>query len=368
MKVRHIVKVLERIAPPQLAADWDNVGLLIGDADADVRKLLLTIDLTADVLAEARRTHVQMVMAYHPLIFKPLSRLTASDTPVAYEVARSGLSVYSTHTALDAAPGGTNDVLAEVLGLSKPRPLSPFAAAEECKVVTFVPGEDASRVARAAFAAGAGQVGDYSECGFYSQGTGSFLGGEGSSPAVGQAGRHESVEELRFETVAPRAIVEDVVAAVKDAHPYEEPVVDVYPLVGGASDVGMGRIGELQRPVTVRTLINRVKKVLGLKRVLVAGRPTGNKQPKITTAACCAGSCGSMFRSAAAAGAGFYLTGEMRHHDALAAAAEGMTVVCTGHSNSERITLSRLAERLGDELPKLNVSVSSRDRDPFEIV
>ncbi|MGC9454826.1 MAG: Nif3-like dinuclear metal center hexameric protein [Phycisphaerae bacterium] len=368
MKVREIVEVLERIAPPQLAADWDNVGLLVGDADADVRKLLLTIDLSAGVLAEARQVRAGMVMAYHPLIFKPLSRLTASDAPVAYEAVRRGLSVYAMHTALDAAPGGTNDVLAEVLGLRDCRPLSPIAADEECKIVTFVPSEDVSRVAQAAFDAGAGRVGNYYDCGFFCHGIGAFCGGEDSQPVVGQAGRHEVAEELRFETVAPRACANHVAAAVRDAHPYEEPVVDVYPLVGGAAQAGMGRIGPLQRPVTAQTLIDRVKKALGLKRVLVAGRPAGKRQPKITTAACCAGSCGSMFRSAAAAGAGFYLTGEMRHHDALAAAAAGMTVVCTGHSNSERITLSRLAERLGEELPKLNVAVSARDRDPFEIV
>lgn len=368
MKVREIVEVFERIAPPKLAADWDNVGLLVGDADAEVRKLMLTIDLTSDVLAEARRSRADMVMAYHPLIFKPVSRLTAADAPVAYAAASSGLAVYAMHTALDAADGGTNDVLAEVLGLRESRPLSPVAGDGECKIVTFVPSENMSRVAQAAFDAGAGRAGNYYDCAFFSHGIGAFCGGEGSQPVVGHAGRHEVAEELRFETVAPQACAAHVAAAVRRAHPYEEPVVDVYPLMGGATDAGMGRIGPLARAVTAQTLINRAKKELGLKRVLVAGRPTGKRQPKITTAACCAGSCGSLFRAAASAGAGFYLTGEMRHHDALAAAEAGMTVVCTGHSNSERITLSRLAERICEDLPKLNVAVSKRDRDPFEIV
>ncbi len=368
MKVRDIVEVLEHIAPPELAAEWDNVGLLIGDDDADVRKLMLTIDLTPEVLTEAGRGQADMVMAYHPLIFRPLARLTASDAPVAYAATRRGLAVYSMHTALDAADGGTNDVLAEVLGLRDTRPLEPVAGDDECKIVSFVPSEDLSRVAEAAFEAGAGRVGDYSECAFFCHGVGSFRGGEGSHPTVGQPGRHEAAEELRFETVAPRSLARGVVSAVRDAHPYEEPVVDVYPLVAGAAVAGMGRIGKLDRPVTAGTLINRVKKALGLKRMLVAGRPAGDGQPKIETAACCAGSCGSLFKAASAAGAGFYLTGEMRHHDALAAAQAGMTVVCTGHSNSERIALCRLAERLGAEMPKLNVAVSKQDRDPFDVV
>jgi dinuclear metal center YbgI/SA1388 family protein len=368
MKVREVVGALERIAPPELAAEWDNVGLLAGDADAEVRKLLLTIDLTAGVLAEAGRSRAQMVMAYHPVIFHPLKRVTAADAPVAYDVLRRGLAVYSMHTALDAAEGGTNDVLAEVLGLRDARPLAPAEGDDECKIVTFVPSEELSQVAQAAFDAGAGRVGNYYDCAFFCHGIGAFCGGEGSQPTVGHAGRHEVTEELRLETVAPRGCAAQVAAAIRRAHPYEEPLVDVYSLASGAARGGMGRIGPLARPVTAQTLINRAKKALGLKRVLVAGRPTGKSRPKVATAACCAGSCGSLFRSAASAGAGFYLTGELRHHDALAAAAAGMTVVCTGHSNSERVALSRVAERLGSELPKLNVAVSKRDRDPFEVV
>ena len=177
MKVHQIVKALEQIAPPQLAAEWDNVGLLIGDVEGRAGKLMLCIDLTEAVLAEAKRQRAGMVMAYHPIPFKPVSRITAGDAPVVYAAAAGGLAVYSMHTALDAAPGGANDVLAEVLGLKDIRPLEPAVCEAGCKVVVFTPPSDVSSVADAAFDAGAGRIGRYERVAFFSHGIGTFMGG-----------------------------------------------------------------------------------------------------------------------------------------------------------------------------------------------
>jgi len=372
MKVSRIVQALEAIAPPSMAQEWDNVGLLVGDPSRQTSALLLCIDLTEETLSEAVRAKAGMVLAYHPVIFKPLSRITADAVPVLYQVVRRGLAVYSTHTALDAAPGGTNDILAEAMGLEDRRPLEPAGDDSQCKVVVFVPPDEASRVADAAFAAGAGRIGNYAECAFFCHGIGSFFGQPGAHPRVGQAGRREVAEELRLEMIAPVSKAAEVCAAIRAVHSYEQPAIDVYPLRQHPPGYGMGRIGRLSRPVTVGTLINRLKRATKLKRVLVAsgaaGRGRNGLGSLVSTAACCAGSCGSVFRSAIKAGATFYLTGEMRHHDALEAAAAGMTVVCLGHSNSERIALRRLAERLNVVLPGLKVLVSKRDRDPFEII
>jgi putative NIF3 family GTP cyclohydrolase 1 type 2 len=186
---------------------------------------------------------------------------------------------------------------------------------------------------------------------------------------VGEAGRHEAVEELRLEMVCPKERVPSVLSAVRHAHPYEEPAVDVYPLEHCPEGCGIGRVGRLKPATSPRNLIARVKRALGLKKVLAAGPgalPDGDAEP-VTTAACCAGSCGSTFQAAADAGATFYLTGEMRHHDALAAAEAGMTCVCVGHSHSERLVLHRLADRLAASCPKLAVVLTRSDRDPFEM-
>jgi dinuclear metal center YbgI/SA1388 family protein len=367
MNVRDISNVLGEIAPLSLAAEWDNVGLLVGDPRSAVRKLLLCIDLTPAVLAEAVRVKAQMIMAYHPIIFKTITRVTADATPVAYEAARRGIAVYSMHTALDAAQGGTNDVLADVLDLHDRKPLDPAYDQAKCKLVVFLPAEDLPAVAAAAFSAGAGVIGEYHGCSFIGHGVGTFCGSEHSNPAVGKAQRHEAVEEVRLEMVAPKHRAAEICQAVRAAHRYEEPAIDVYPLLDAPTGLGLGRVGRLAKPATLETVIRRIKKTLGVPRVLLAG--DGKKSNRrIGVAAVAAGSAGSVWKSAAAAGATLYLTGEMRHHDALAAAQAGMNVVCVGHSNSERIALKSLAKHLTAARPKLNVAMSQSDHDPFTIV
>ncbi len=368
MNVRDICGVLDALAPRALAAKWDNVGLLVGDGKATVQKMLLCIDLTGEVLAEAIRTKAQMVMAYHPVIFKGISRVTAEDAPVVYAAARRGIAVYSPHTAMDAAEGGTNDVLAEMLGLLDCRPLEPAFAESRCKIVVFLPPDDLLGVAKAVFAAGAGIIGDYHECSFFGHGIGTFHGGDQSHPALGRAGRQEAVEEVRLEMVAPWGRSAAVCQAIRDAHSYEEPAIDVYRLTDMPGRIGMGRVGRLARPVKLSTLLGRIKKGLGLNRVRVAGDPDGRKDRLIGTVAVAAGSAGTMWSSAANAGASLYLTGEMRHHDALAATEAGLSVVCVGHSHSERIALERLTERLAEKAPGLKTVLAKSDRDPFEIV
>ena len=373
MKVAEIVEVLEAVAPPRWAQDWDNVGLLVGDAAANVRTIMLCVDLTAAVLAEAVDAKAQMVVAYHPVIFKPIGRVTAGDSPVVYEAARRGVAVYSIHTAFDVVPGGTNDVLAAALGIVNARPLEQTSAPGQCKIVTFMPPDDLSRVANKAFAAGAGQIGNYYDCAFFSHGIGAFCGGVDTHPAIGRPGDHEMAEELRLEVIAPRAKVAAVCEAIRSVHTYETPAIDVYPLDDVPDDCGMGRVGPLARGASVRTLITRIKKATGLKKVLLAraaasGLAKSKRNSRVTTASCGAGSCGKLFRKAIAAGATFYLTGEMRHHDLLAATGAGLNVVCLGHSNSERIAVRALADRLAAMPDKITISVSRRDRDPLEIV
>ena len=372
MKIRDIVRVLDELAPPSMAMEGDNVGLLVGDAGAPLKRAVLCIDLTAAVLDEATAAKAQVIVAYHPVIYKPLMRLTAEATPIAYEAARRGFAVYSPHTALDAAPGGTNDALAALMGATDCRPLEPLIRRDQRKIVVFAPAEDLARVGQAAFAAGAGRIGNYYDCAFFGHGVGTFCGGEGTRPTVGRVGSHQAGEETRLEVIAPASRVEAVCRAIREAHSYETPAIDVYPLEESPAGAGMGRVGELPRPTPEAALIARVKKAAGVRRVLLTrgggsgGREDlrsrkglvdrkrlGNPTRLVKTVACCAGSCGSLYRRAIAAGATFYLTGEMRHHDQVASAAAGMSVVCIGHAESERPVLAVLAGRLRQELPAL---------------
>lgn len=369
MKVWHIADALEQIAPPACSAQWDNVGLLLGDGSSNAGKLMLCIDLTQEVLAEARAARAEMIMAYHPIIFKPVARITAKHNPVLLAAARAGVSVYSMHTALDATRGGTNDVLADAIGISADdrKPLEPLSGQLTVKIVAFVPNDDLAKVADAAFSAGAGRIGNYERCAFFTHGIGTFMGGKSSTPTIGQAGRQEAAEEIRLEVIAPAALGTAVAQAIRDAHSYEEPAIDIYPLAGCPYGLGMGRVGKLESAATAAAVIARVKKAASVKKAAVAwGKGAGAKQI-IRTAACGAGAAGAMYQQAISAGAELFVTGEMRHHDALAASAAGMTVVCLGHSNSERMTLRPLAKRIQELLPKLKIVIAKSDADPFEI-
>ncbi|MCG3177777.1 MAG: GTP cyclohydrolase 1 type 2 [Phycisphaerae bacterium] len=372
-KLADLVAALERFAPPALAADWDNNGLLVGDGSANVGRVLLAIDLTDAVLAEAISFQADLVICYHPPIFTPL-RAVRGDRPGpagrVFHAIRAGIALMAMHTTLDATAGGTNDALADVLGLTATRPLEPYAPPGGQKLVTFVPAASVEEVSDALFAAGAGVIGRYSRCSFRSSGTGTFLGGEGSNPTLGQAGRMEQADEVRLEVVVPAGHAADAVAALRRAHPYEEVAFDLYPLAGIDERVGMGRIGELADPAPLATVVERIKAGLGVEAVWLAAPRSSDETPSLATgivsrAACCAGSCGRLFERAMASGAQLYLTGELRHHDALAAVEAGMAVVMVRHSVSERLMLSRLADRVRSFAPHLEVRVSTSDADPF---
>ena len=218
MQIRDILSQLEAIAPLRYAETWDNVGLLVGDPHQKVAGALLCIDYTPAVAREAREFGCDLVIAYHPPIFEALKRVTA-PSPI-FEAIRDGISIYAPHTALDVAPGGTNDVLADVLGLVQREPLQRAERRpSQHKLVTFVPEEHTEAVAAALFAAGAGRIGEYTEASFRSQGTGTFLGGPGTNPTVGETGRREAVPEVRLEVVVPVARALAVVTALRAAHP-----------------------------------------------------------------------------------------------------------------------------------------------------
>jgi dinuclear metal center YbgI/SA1388 family protein len=362
VKVADLVGAMEDIAPTRFAATWDNVGLLVGDAEQVITRVLLTVDCTRLVLREAGAAGCEAVVSYHPPLFEAQKRFVAGSP--AFEAARAGIAVFSPHTALDVAEGGTNDVLADATGMTRRAPLRPLAARDhELKLVTFVPAQHVEAVAHALFAAGAGQIGQYTSCSFRTAGRGTFFGGEGASPVVGEPGRLEEVAEVRLETVLATGSVEAVVSALRAVHPYEEPAFDLLRLASPPHALGFGRVGTVV-PVRAEVLVERVKKALGVQHVLSAGR----FDREVSRLAVCAGSGADLLGDAIAAGADFFLTGELRHHDALRAAEAGMVLVCTRHSTSERATLVVLERQLAERLPGVAITRSLEDREPFSVI
>lgn len=364
-----VVNLLEEIAPPRLAQPWDNVGLLAGDRRSDCAGVLICIDLTQPVLAEAISAGAGLIAAYHPPIFKAISRLVADEERqegVVFSAISQGVAIYAMHTALDAAEGGTNDVLATACGISSAEPFEPAAPeSDQCKIVVFVPPEPAEGVAKAAFDSGAGVIGQYQHCSFGVTGKGSFRGGRGAHPTVGTAGRLERVEELRLEFVVPRGNVAAVVEAVRRSHPYEQPAIDVYRLEPLPQQAGIGRAGRLARQTSLRALAAKLQAATGAVVVQVVGKP----DRKLTSAAVCAGAAGRMpLDSPAARRCDVIVTGEIRHHDALAFERAGKAAVALGHWASERLVLQQVARRLRSGLKGVKVRISKADRCPFRTI
>jgi len=365
MKVKDIAQAIETIVPLKLAQDWDNVGLLVGNAKQNVRNILLTIDVTKRVVAEAKKLKVDLIVSYHPIIWDGLKRITA-DGPdsVVYDLIGAGISVFSIHTALDVVDGGVNDGLAEIVGICDGEPLGDYVESPtpgNYKLVVFVPVGSLAKVSNAIFAAGAGHIGNYSRCSYRGQGHGTFLPLEGAQPAIGKKGTLETVDEIRFETIVPADRLERCVEAMKKAHPYETPAFDCFRLHNPRAKFGLGRIGKLEKPTSLRQIIEQIKKTTGAKAFGIVG----DQKKLVKTAAVCAGYCGRIINRVIVAGADLYLTGELKHHQALAAQEAGLTCICLSHSVSERFILKKLARQLKKQIDNVTIKISKQDADPF---
>jgi len=362
--LEEVTAALEEMAPLSLAEEWDRVGLLVEPGPGiRVERLLLAVDLTEPVLEEALEQRAGMILAYHPPLFHPLKRLSWREPRerILLRAVQAGIPVYSPHTALDAAPGGVNDWLASAFAPARWEPLVPAAGPREFKLVTFVPPEKADALRSALARAGAGVIGDYRECSFNLEGTGTFFGGEETSPVVGEKGRLERVKEIRLEMVFPPSLLPEIARTLAREHPYEEPAWDVYPLekkpLPGA---GQGRLVEFRRPLGPAALVRRLKRHLGLRRVRAAF-PPGLEE--IRRAALCAGAGNQVLRDERRAQA--VITGEMSHHDVLAHLAAGRGVVLCGHTETERGYLPVLVERITRRLPGVEAVLSSADVPPL---
>jgi dinuclear metal center YbgI/SA1388 family protein len=354
---------LERFAPCGSAAEWDNVGLLLGDPAAAVERAMTCLTVTPDVVEEAVRERVHLIVAHHPVLFRAVKKLTANtpDGRVVVPLLRSGVAVYSPHTAFDNCAGGINDSICAALGVLNVVPLRPREAARQCKLVVFVPDSDLGKVSDAVFAAGAGVIGNYTECSFRLAGKGTFYGTDSANPTVGQKGRREDVDEWRLEVVVPERLVAPVVAAMRKAHSYEEPAFDVYPLMPGAGGGGEGRIGELAQATTLGELVARAKRELKAASVQVVG----DLSRSVRKVAVACGAAGEYLVDSMRSNADVFLTGELRFHDALAARGAGIGVILPGHYATERPAVEMLAARLAAEWPGVAVWPSRAERDPL---
>ena len=342
LRVGHVTDAVERIAPLSLAEGWDNCGLQVGDPSAEVGRILVALTPLPEVFAEAEERGADFLLFHHPLIFQPIESLDTSRYPgdLLARAIRNGMALYAAHTSYDATPAGVSAALADTLGLQGPlRVISPRGTLR--KLVVFVPEESVDGVMVALSEAGAGVIGDYTECTFRTRGTGTFRGGDETNPFLGESGRLEKVDEVRIETVVAGHLAGRAGEAATAAHPYEEIALDVYPVEGTPEGCGYGRLGTLPGPVTPGELRAHVSGSLGFPARLVA-----DAGGRIQQVAVLGGSGGSFIPEVAAAGADAYVTGDIDYHDALLAESLGLTAIDAGHAATELPSLAPLARKL----------------------
>jgi dinuclear metal center YbgI/SA1388 family protein len=383
-RVADIVAFLERFAPLELAEDWDNVGLLIGERQHDAARVLTCLTLTSDVAQEAIERQVNLIVTHHPVLFGAVKRLTADDSQgrMLLRLIAAGIAVYSPHTAYDSAADGINQQLAQRLGLAQIEALRQAPVPGQCKIVCFVPRSHLSSVQAALWEIGAGTIGEYSKCSFVVDGVGSFEGSGASHPAIGKAQCLEQVAEARLEVICPEALVPEAIRCLKGAHPYEEPACDVYPLVARSSRHGSGRVGELTLPAgegsaispaitlkaagcrfyTLGEFVTLVKTRLGFGALSFVGE----RGRLVSRVAIACGSGGEFLSEAINRQCDVLLTGEARFHTCLEAREAGIGLVLAGHYATERPGVEQLAAVLAREFPDATVWASEVECDPVQ--
>lgn len=345
-KVRDVLDFIEQIAPARWAMPGDRIGLQIGDPDAVVRRAVVTLDATASALAGEGSDAVDLVVSHHPIIWNPLATLT--PTVPGYRAIRTmvqnDIALIAAHTNWDAAPGGVNDALALRLGLADIRAFGPATPVQSHKLIVFVPEPQADALIDALAEAGAGVIGDYRRCAFSSPGVGTFVGGEATNPAVGSPGRVETVSELRVEMVVPAGCEKAVVAALVANHPYEEPAYDLVP-ISPAPEMPIGRIGVLPEEMSAAQLLDTVERRLHTKSWLMGSRKANGRNVAVV-----GGAGGDLWSAAQSAGADFFVTGEVKHSDGIAAEDGGIAVLAAGHYETEQPGVEALAVALAENL------------------
>ncbi len=364
-----VCHVLDEWYDPSWAEPWDAVGLVCGDPGQQVRRVLLAVDAVPATVAEAADS--DLLITHHPLLLTAVHGVPAGDPKGAlvHRMIRGGVAHFVAHTNADVAAPGVSDALADRLGLHALRPLEVRTETFD-KLVVFVPSEHTEQVIDALAAAGAGALGDYRRCAWTSEGTGTFTPLPGAQPTVGRVGEVEVVAETRVEMVVPGARREEVVAALRAVHPYEEPAFDLLAQAPLPTRRGTGRIGSLPGPMSLREFVALAAAVL--PPTVWGVRAAGDPERPVSTVAVSGGSGGSLAGLARRAGADVLLTADLKHHPVVEEVTErgtgGIALVDAAHWATEAPWLDQVAVRLRERFgTSLDVSVSTQVTDPWTL-
>ncbi len=361
MTIKQICDCIEAMAPAAFQEAYDNTGLLIGNAAAAAHSALICLDCTEEVVEEAIRLEAGLIIAHHPILFTGIKRLNGSNyiERTLLKAIKNDIAIFAAHTNVDNIATGVSKRMADKLGLINTRVLAPKKDLLR-KLVTFVPENQLKAVQEAVFEAGCGYIGNYDSCSYFTSGTGTFRAGAGAQPFVGKINEFHTEAESRLETIFPAFLEAKVIAALKNAHPYEEPAYDIYPLSNAHPQVGSGIIGELKEEITEDTLLKNIKLAFKCKTI----RHTALTGRKIKKVALCGGSGSFLLKTAMAQQADIYISADFKYHEFFDA--EGKLLIADiGHYESEQFTNEIFYEVINKKFPTFALHLSKINTNPI---
>ena len=361
MKLAEITNFLETIAPLNYQEDYDNAGLIVGNVNDEVHAALVALDCTEQIIDEAITKNCNLIITHHPIVFKGLKKFNGKTyvERVVQKAIKNNIALYATHTNLDHVANGVSGEICKRLGIQNAKILAPKNNLLK-KLVTFCPSAQADEVRNALFAAGAGDISNYSECSFNTEGTGTFKAGNGTNPFVGEIGVRHHEAEVRIETIFKVQDERKVLLALLENHPYEEVAYDIYALSNKLDTVGAGMVGWLQQEMESVDFLNLVKQNMNAKVI----RHTALLPKRIKKVAVCGGSGSFLLKDAIAAGADAFITADFKYHEFFDA--EQKLVICDiGHYESEQFTSNLLIDNIQEKFPNFAIRLTEHNTNPI---
>ena len=359
MTVKDVTNYLETIAPLSLQEAYDNSGFILGNSSSDIKGVLLSLDITVEVIEEAIEQKCNLIIAHHPLIFSGIKRITENNmvSKCIIKAIKNDINLYAIHTNFDNVLNGVNGRIADIIGLQNRAVLLPKK--NLFKVSVFVPKTHKEKVLESLFAAGAGNIGDYSDCSFSSHGKGTFKPLEGANPFLGETNKQETVSEEKIEVVVPNYLIPKVVEAIQDSHPYEEVAYDVFQLIN-SSNQGSGLIGNLNKPIDELEFLEIIKSKFDVKSL----RHTDFLNRPIEKVAVCGGSGSFLLCNAIKKNADIFITSDYKYHQFFEA--EGRILIADiGHYESEQYTIDLIGDLLMKKFTNFAIHLTKVNTNPI---
>lgn len=361
MKINDVLTVLQQWAPSALQESYDNATLIVGDRDAELSSVLISLDCTETIVDEAIEKKANLIVAHHPIVFKGLKSLTGKNyvERTILKAIKNDIAIFSIHTNLDNVNTGVNRKICDLLGLENCKILAPKRETLT-KLVTFVPPSHKTDVLNSLFKAGAGKIGNYDECSFELEGTGSFKPNELADPFSGQKGKRASEDEVRLELIIQSHLQSKILMALKKAHPYEEVAYYLTELLNENQDIGAGMIGSLPEEIDIEDFFATLKDTFNLKVI----KHTNFHKPQIKKIAVCGGSGSFLLNRAKVAGSDVFITADFKYHEYFDAENE-ITIADIGHYESEVFTKELIYDFLKEKIANIAVNLSERVTNPI---